>query len=96
MCALQAAASGTALVASDRTPFAIQYVPEDALVVPAGDLEGFAAAMQQLLDDDADRRKRIRGLLDQVRALHWDAQTLKFVRRLQEAGFSITLESHEK
>jgi glycosyltransferase involved in cell wall biosynthesis len=96
MCALQAAASGTALVVSDRTPFAVQYVPESALVVPAGDIDGFAEAMEHMLDDEADCRKRIRGLLDRVKALQWEAQTLTFIKRLKEAGFPITLGIHEK
>jgi glycosyltransferase involved in cell wall biosynthesis len=96
MCALQAAASGTALVASDRTPFAVQYVPESALVVPAGDLDGFASAMQQMIEDSADRRRRIRGLLDRVQALHWEAQALTFIERLKAAGFPITLGSNKK
>ncbi len=93
MTALQAAASGTALVASDLTPFAIQYVPDSALVVPAGDVDGFAAATLQLLDNDADRQRRIQEMLERVKALHWDAQTLTFIERLKEAGFPITRES---
>jgi glycosyltransferase involved in cell wall biosynthesis len=94
MSALQAAASGTALVASDLTPFAIQYVPDSALVVPAGEVEGFSEAILQLLDDKADQQRRTRGLLERVKALHWEAQTRTFVRRLKEAGFPITLESN--
>ena len=47
-----------------------------------------------MLDDDADRQKRIEELLEQVKALHWDAQTLTFVERLKEAGFPITRESN--
>jgi glycosyltransferase involved in cell wall biosynthesis len=96
MSALQAAASGTALVASDLTPFALQYVPEDAVVVPAGSVTGFAAAILQLLRDDAHRQGRILGLLERVKALHWEAQTRTFVERLKQAGFPITLESTEK
>jgi len=96
MSALQAAASGTALVASDLTPFAVQYVPDDAMVVPAGSVEDFAAAIVQLLDDETDRQGRIRGLLKRVRALHWEAQTRTFVERLKEAGFPITLEGSDK
>jgi len=96
MSALQAAASGTALVASDLTPFAVQNVSDSAIVVPAGDVEGFAAAVMTLLDDEADRRRRIRGLLEHVKALHWEAQTCKFIERLKKTGFLITLESNKK
>jgi len=95
MTALQAAASGTALVVSDLTPFAIQYVPDSALIVPAGDVDGFAKATLQMLDDDADRQRRIEELLERVKALHWEAQTHTFVERLKEAGFPITRESSE-
>jgi glycosyltransferase involved in cell wall biosynthesis len=96
MTALQAAASGTALVVSDLTPFAVQYVPDGALIVPAGDVDAFAAATLQVLDNDADRQRRIQELLERVKALHWDAQTLTFVERLKEAGFPITRESNKK
>lgn len=95
MTALQAAASGTALVVSDLTPFAIQYVPDSALIVPAGDVDGFAAAVLRMLDDNDDRERRIEELLERVKSLHWDAQTLTFVQRLKEAGFPITRESNE-
>ena len=96
MCALQAAASGTALVASDLTPFAVQYVPDSAVIVPAGDVEGFAVAMERLLDNDEDRRKRIRGLLERVKTLHWEAQTLRFVEWLEETGFPIRQRGSEE
>jgi len=96
MSALQAAACGTALVASDLTPFAIQYVPDSAIIVPAGDVEGFAAGVQQLLDAEADRQERSRRLLERVKTLHWKEQTLAFVKRLKEVGFPITRGSNEK
>jgi glycosyltransferase involved in cell wall biosynthesis len=96
MTALQAAASGTALVVSDLTPFAVQYVPESALIVPAGDVDGFAAATLRMLDDEADRERRIEELLERVKALQWESQTLTFVQRLKEAGFPITRGSDEK
>ena len=96
MSALQAAASGTALVASDLTPFAVQYVPDCALVVPAGDVHAFAECMLQLIEDGADRRRRTLALLDRVKALHWEAQTSRFLQRLREAGFSIAQESRVK
>ena len=84
MSALQAAAAGTALVASDLTPFAVQYVPECALIATAGDADAFAAAMRQLLDDEAERRRRGDRLLDRVKTLHWDVQTLGFLEFLRQ------------
>jgi glycosyltransferase involved in cell wall biosynthesis len=89
MSVLQAAASGTAVVASDLTPFAVQYVPDDALVVDAGDVGGFADAINRLLDNENDRRDRARRLLEKARGLDWPAQARGFLDHLRQHGFTI-------
>jgi glycosyltransferase involved in cell wall biosynthesis len=89
MSALQAAASGTALIASDLTPFAVQYVPDCAIVVPAGQPEAFAEAMQRLLDDTHDRESRAAELLERVKTLQWESQTQKFLEFLGQAGIGL-------
>ncbi|MCK4660688.1 MAG: glycosyltransferase [Phycisphaerae bacterium] len=89
MSVLQAAASGTAVVASDLTPFVVQYVADDALVVHAGDVEGFARAMQRLLDDEADRWHRARRLLAKVKEFNWEAQTVNLLDHLRKRGYTI-------
>ena len=89
MSVLQAAASGTAVVASDLTPFAVQYVPDDAVVVEAGDVGGFAGAINRLLDDEDDRRDRARRLLEKAGELDWPAQARGFLDHLRQHGFTI-------
>lgn len=86
MSALQAAASGTALVASDLTPFAVQYVPDCAMISPAGDVSAFAEAMQRLLDDDQHRERLATALLDRVKELQWESQTKNFLDFLTRVG----------
>lgn len=80
----QAAAAGSAIVSTDLVPFAVHYVPEDAMIVPAGDVEGIVDAILRLLQDDADRRRRAANLVEKVKTLDWTARTsalLEFLRR---------------
>jgi glycosyltransferase involved in cell wall biosynthesis len=91
MSAAQAAAGRTALVCSDRVPFAVQYVPEHAVVVPAGDEEGFADAMTRLLSDDEDRDDRAGRLAKAVKSLEWTVQTRAFLRHLKRQRFPVTV-----
>ena len=86
--AAQAAAVGSALVTSDLVPFALQYVPDEALIVRAGDVEGFAEAMATLLDDEGERRRRGQRLAEQTRMLDWLEQTKAFVEHLRRFGLA--------
>jgi glycosyltransferase involved in cell wall biosynthesis len=90
MSASQAAAAGTALVSSDLVPFATLYVPDDALIVRAGDVEGFARAIGELLRSDADRERRAGRLADATRELNWDVQTGRFIEHLIARGMRVS------
>jgi glycosyltransferase involved in cell wall biosynthesis len=83
---LQAAAASTAVVCSDLVPFAVQYVPEEAAIVPAGDVSAFARAIGNLLDSPAERSARAERLSASVEALDWEAQTTLFVEFLRRRG----------
>jgi len=89
MSVLQAAASGTAVVCSDLVPFVVQYVPEEAAVVPAGEVFDFAQAIQDLLDDDPNREERARQLAEKTQAFDWEAQAAAFLDYLRRRGFNI-------
>jgi glycosyltransferase involved in cell wall biosynthesis len=89
MSVLQAAASGTAVVCSDLVPFVVQYVPEEAAVVPAGEVFDFAQAVQDLLDDDSNRKERARQLAEKTQAFDWEAQAAAFLDYLRRRGFNI-------
>ncbi|MBN2560729.1 MAG: glycosyltransferase [Phycisphaerae bacterium] len=84
----QAAAAGTAVVSSDLIPFVVQYAPNDAIIVRAGDVEGFTAAILQLLEDDAGRAARGARLVERVKVLDWEAQTSAFLDFLRERGIA--------
>jgi glycosyltransferase involved in cell wall biosynthesis len=89
MSVLQAAASTTAVVCSDLVPFAVQYVPEDALIVPAGEVFDFAQAIGNLLDSEPDRSRRALQLAEKVKVLDWEAQAVAFLQYLRRRGFSV-------
>ncbi len=85
----QAAAAQTAVVSSDLVPFCVQYVPEDAVIVHAGDVEDFAQALRRLLDDDDERDWRAAGLAEKVRVLDWEAQAETFLGYLRRSGMQV-------
>ncbi len=87
--AAQAAAVGSALVSSDLVPFTLQYVPDDALIVQAGDVDGFADAIERLLADPEDRRARGKRLAERTLMLDWIEQTRAFFDHLRARGFEI-------
>jgi glycosyltransferase involved in cell wall biosynthesis len=89
MSVLQAAASSSAVVCSDLVPFAVQYVPEEAAIVPAGEVFDFAQALQNLLDDDSDRKKRASRLAEKTKAFDWEVQADAFLEYLRRRGYSI-------
>ncbi len=75
----QAAAAGVSCIGSNLIPFVTQFAKGHAIVVKAGDVEGFAVAMEQQLMDDEDRNKRAAELLEVARQLDWKATTERFV-----------------
>jgi glycosyltransferase involved in cell wall biosynthesis len=85
----QAAAAKTAVISSDLVPFSMQYVPDEALIVPAGDEEGFADAMKRLLSNGQERQKRAMALAEKVRILDWEVQTTAFLDYLRQKGFDV-------
>jgi len=89
MSVAQAAASRTAIVTSELTPFVVEYVPEAAVIAQAGSVEAFAHGMQQLLDDDEDRERRAGALADKAAELDWETQTAAFLAHLRHDGFPI-------
>ncbi len=95
MSVLQAAAAGTAVVCSDLVPFAVQYVSDDALVVPAGEVFDFAQAIQNLLDDDDNRIGRGKRLAEKTRAFDWEAQADAFLDYLRQRGYAVAEGSKE-
>ncbi len=89
MSASQAAGAGVAVVLSDLIPFAVQYVPEAAIVFPAGDAEAMADGIRELLADDEARRERAARLAELTKVLDWDVQADEFLRYLRVAGLPV-------
>ncbi|MHC4599978.1 MAG: glycosyltransferase [Planctomycetota bacterium] len=89
MSASQAAAAGTAIVSSDRIPFATQFAPEATAIVPAGDVEGFADAVSGLLLDDGLREEKANRLFEKTKGLSWPAVSRAFLEYLRETGIPV-------
>ena len=85
----QAAAVGTPIIASHLIPFAVQYVPDDALIVRAGDTQGFAEAMLKLLRDKEDRERRGARVEELTTPLDWTVQAEAFLDHLRRHGLEI-------
>ncbi len=91
MSAAQAAAAGTALVASDRVPFATQFVPDHAVVVRAGIVDELARAIRGLLDDREDRERRAAALAAATAELAWVPVARRFLDQLRARGLEIAV-----
>ena len=89
MSVAQAAAIGTPIVASHLIPYAVQYVPDDALIVRAGDVDGFAKAIEHLLRSKEEREKRGKRLEELSASLDWVVQSEAFLDHLRRRGFDV-------
>ena len=76
----QAAAAQVAVVSSNLIPFATQYARDAALVVEAGDVDGFAQAMERLLTDDTERKRRAKLLKEIADKMDWKVTTSDFLK----------------
>jgi glycosyltransferase involved in cell wall biosynthesis len=89
MSACQAAGCGVAVVLSDLIPFGVQYAADAAILFEAGDEEGLAAGIRELLTDDDGRRARAAKLAALTRVLDWESVTLAFLDHLRRAGLGV-------
>jgi glycosyltransferase involved in cell wall biosynthesis len=76
----QAAAARVCVVASDLIPFATDWAADAAVVLPAGDVEAFAQAIERLLRDDEERATRAARLQEIASKLDWPATTSRFIQ----------------
>ncbi len=81
----QAAACKVAVVASDLIPFATEFSEGASVVVPAGDVDGFATAIEQLLDNDEERETRADKLYAVARQLDWETTSNRFMNWFKKA-----------
>lgn len=83
--AVEAAASGTAVIATTESPLP-ELLEGGGLFVPPGDLDALTRAMRRLLDDPSFRQQCATTALARARALTWDAGARATLDALLEAA----------
>ena len=91
MSVAQAAVDGKPIVSSDKIPFTSYYIMDEALVVPAGDVEGFARAIEQLVKDEPQRKQRGEMIRQKAMGLEWENLTIQFLQDLNKKRFDIPI-----
>ena len=91
MSVAQAAVDGKPIVSSDKIPFTSYYIMDEALVVPAGDVEGFASAIEQLVKDESQRKHRGEMIRQKAMGLEWENLTIQFLQDLNKKRFDIPI-----
>lgn len=95
MSVAQAAASRTAILTTELTPFAVQYVPDAALIVSPGSVAQLARGLETLLADDAGRERRASALAEKAAELDWERQTAMFLDWLRRSGIALVRGARE-
>ncbi len=83
--ALEAMSCGTAVVASDRGALP-EVVGEDGVVLPPGDAEAMAHAMERLLDDQVYRNGLAARGRERAEGFTWDRAALAHIKLYHEIG----------
>jgi len=94
MSVAQAAIDAKAIISSDKIPFTNFYLSEEAIIVPAGDVDGFADGMRHLLDHDREREERGEQIKEKAKGFGWENLTQKFIMDLNQKNFDIPITKH--
>ncbi len=89
MSVAQAAAAGTPIVASHLIPFAVNHVPEDAVIFRAGDERAFASGIAGLLRSPGERERRGERLRELTCSLDWVGRSAALFDHLRHLGMDI-------
>jgi glycosyltransferase involved in cell wall biosynthesis len=91
MSVAQAAVNGKPIVSSDKIPFTSYYISDEALVVRAGDIGGFAKALDFFVNNPQEREARGKMIQQKAMGLEWENLTIKFLQDLNKKGFDIPI-----
>ncbi len=91
MSVAQAAFDGKAIISSDKIPFTSFYIPEQAIIVPAGDIDGFADGIDRLLNNKEKRESRGERIRKKARSLEWGRLVKQFILDLNTMDFDIPI-----
>lgn len=90
MTVAQSAAAATLVVSSDKIPFSAHHIPQFVVLFPAGDVEAFADALHQALDDEVNRRERSTRLAKEISSLDWTKKSAGLIEFLRSLGMSVS------
>jgi len=91
MSVAQAAMIGKPVVSSDTIPFTRFYLQEDAIIVPAGDIDGFAKGIYHLVRDKEQRKSMGSAIRKKAQGLEWENLTKNFIIDLNKKNFDIPI-----
>ncbi|MEJ2594320.1 MAG: glycosyltransferase family 4 protein [bacterium] len=91
MSVAQAAIIGKPVVSSNKIPFSNFYLEEEAIIVQAGDVKGFARGMGKLLTDGEKRKNMGESSREKAMGLDWENLTRNFIVHLNKKNFDIPI-----
>jgi glycosyltransferase involved in cell wall biosynthesis len=91
MSVAQAAMVAKPIVSSDTIPFTCFYLQDEAIIVPAGDIEGFAKGIRKLVENKDERKNRGSAAYKKARGLEWENLTKNFIIDLNKKDFDIPI-----
>ncbi len=91
MSVAQAAIIGKPVISSNKIPFSNFYLEEEAIIVPAGDVKGFARGMEALLKDAQKREEMGETSRKKAMGLDWENLTRNFIVHLNKKNFDIPI-----
>jgi len=91
MSVAQAALVAKPIVSSDKIPFTGFYLKEEAIIVPAGDINGFSEGIEMLIKNKSEREKRGKKIQEKSMGLEWENLTKNFILDLNKKNINISV-----
>ena len=87
MSVLNAIASGAGVVSSDLIPLTVQYLKHCSIIVPAGDMKGFACGIKKYFDNEKLLKQNIERAYEVSHDFKWSGLTKKMIADLNRLKF---------
>lgn len=91
MSVAQAAIIAKPVVSSDKIPFSGFYLKDEAIILPAGDINAFADGILQLIENEKERIETGERTREKTMGLEWKNLTQRFIEDLNKKNFNISV-----